>query len=309
MMPALFLFLSSDAVFSVGKQFFVATDGNFDVTIYRSKSKVWILWPVIWAFGLVMRLGYKWKWKETMSERVFSVVLFLEKKSGHIFWLLCTLWMVWHFLVACFKTNCGRVIPGSKQRVGIFVTFAIMAFNAANPHIGGRTHMTFAMFANLKQDLNPNHLFIKPLHLMPYQDDMIKILNMRPGLFKGWIVNPKSVHLYADYRQNRVLPLFELRRLVNMYKKPLQVTFEYQDGRRVVATRDYQGNESPSFVFKAPSYWEEKLVWMFRRNSFEGPNMCDSVTITRGEITERPIVKDYLPTNAQNKETTNHSEL
>jgi hypothetical protein len=89
----------------------------------------------------------------------------------------------------------------------------------------------------------------------------------------------------------------------------LQVTFEYQDGRRVVATRDYQGNESPSFVFKAPSYWEEKLVWMFRRNSFEGPNMCDSVTITRGEITERPIVKDYLPTNAQNKETTNHSEL
>ena len=60
-----------------------------------------------------------------------------------------------------------------------------------------------------------------------------------------------------------------------MYKKPLQVVFEYQDGRRVVATRDSQGNESPSFVFEAPSYWEEKFVWMYRRNSFDGPNMCD----------------------------------
>ena len=137
--------------------------------------------------------------------------------------------------------------------------------------------MSLSMFSNLKTELNPNHLFIKPLRLMPYQDDMIKIINMKPSLFQfqGWIVNPTSIHLYNDSRDNWVLPLFELRRLVNMYKKPLQVVFEYQDGRRVVATRDSQGNESPSFVFEAPSYWEEKFVWMYRRNSFDGPNMCD----------------------------------
>ena len=280
MMPALFLFLSSEAVSSVGTRLFVASDKSFDVTMYRSKSKVWILSLVInWAFGFFMRLDKrKWKLREIMSERVFMVAVFLHKKSGHIFWLLCTLWMVWHFVMACTKTNSGMVIPGSKQRVGLFITFSMMAFNAANPHIGGKTHMSLSMFSNLKTELNPNHLFIKPLRLMPYQDDMIKIINMKPSLFQfqGWIVNPTSIHhLYNDSRDNWVLPLFELRRLVNMYKKPLQVVFEYQDGRRVVATRDSQGNESPSFVFEAPSYWEEKFVWMYRRNSFDGPNMCD----------------------------------
>ena len=125
MMPALFLFLSSEAVSSVGTRLFVASDKSFDVTMYRSKSKVWILSLVInWAFGFFMRLDKrKWKWREIMSERVFMVAVFLHKKSGHIFWLLCTLWMVWHFVMACTKTNSGMVIPGSKQGLVFLLLF------------------------------------------------------------------------------------------------------------------------------------------------------------------------------------------
>ena len=36
------------------------------------------------------------------------------------------------------------------------------------------------MFANLTEDLNQNHMFIEIVCLMPYQDDVMRILNFRP---------------------------------------------------------------------------------------------------------------------------------
>ena len=126
------------------------------------------------------------------------------------------------------------------------------------------------MFSNLRTEFAPNHLFLQRIDLFPYQQEMIEVLDSTPNLLAA-PDHPTGIEQFAN--PGRIMPLFELRRLLSRGTHDIVVRIRQQDGSIKTIFR-HAGRTNDAAAFQAPSLWERKLLWFRRHDSWAGPMFC-----------------------------------
>lgn len=190
---------------------------------------------------------------------------------GQGFWFVCTAWFVAGYFVVLRETGAGGRLISRAGLVGGSLAALLIVGNAAMPWIGSKTQASFSMFSNLRTEFGENHLFLRRLHWVGAQDDMVEVLSSKPDVFDASL-NRGSSQQYSN--RGTIMPMFELRRLAHQVDGKLELEF-LRGGTRCRALRDADGNVSGEVeVFDAPGFWSRKLLWYRRHVSTSGPMHC-----------------------------------
>jgi hypothetical protein len=295
------LFLSTDALGEVCKIGGWPGFGRASQTrtlLRRFLPPMWLVIPLgffVVLYGRIELRNQIGKHRRTAPQTA-DLFKTLHDSIFHVYWIACTVWLISAMIMPSKgRKNIHATIAGeldftiqngsrSKQKTIKKLPLALLAFmmmNFAKPYIGGPTHGCYHMFANLRTERNPNHLFLPTRHFLPYQDDMVKVVLSRPNILQPW-VNPNSLQQWK-VGNHRILTMFELRRLVRQYQGPITLQLQFANGTEEVATRNQLGaTNSTSGVFDPPGYWENKLVWNMHTSNFDGPTVCDGKVARAG---------------------------
>lgn len=159
----------------------------------------------------------------------------------------------------------GRAELHMPARVFLLLP-AMVLFNGLNPYLGLKTQTSFAVFSNLRTEMRrTNHLFM-PVHfrLADHQDRLVQVLH--------------SSHpaLADEVESGDLVPFFKLRRVAA--EDPavdLSIVFRpWGADSAVVARRDAIAGPLAAEVFRAPPWWQRKLLLFRSVPPLEQPCTC-----------------------------------
>src|SRR5690606_10882046 len=99
----------------------------------------------------------------------------------------------------------------------------LVLMNGVYPWIGGRTQTSFSMYSNLRSEGPGNHVFLKRVDLLPYQNDMVEVLESEPNIFAPGH-RPRGIQQFANIGHN-IIPYFEFRRLLSDMEGDVSVSY------------------------------------------------------------------------------------
>ncbi|MCG6156498.1 HTTM domain-containing protein [Rubinisphaera margarita] len=150
-----------------------------------------------------------------------------------------------------------------------WIGICLVLFNGLSPWIGLKTQNSFAMFSNLRTEFAPNHLFLQRAPLFGYQNDMVEVVASEPDILAP-PEHPTGIEQFAN--PGRILPFFEVRRLLSRIDGDVTVTIRRPD--ELVTLWRKGGEVSDESAFTPPSLLEQKLLWFRRHDEWSGPMPC-----------------------------------
>ena len=138
---------------------------------------------------------------------------------------------------------------------GVLIVLAL--FNGLCPYLGMKTKASFTMFSNLGTENGvSNHLFIPPLYLAGFQNDLVEPLSSFDPLLQRYL------------QDGKLITWFEL---VNLTNRNRMMSLRYiHRGREFNVKR---AKDVPELV-KPPPWWQRKLL-DFRPVDKDGRARCD----------------------------------
>ena len=220
----------------------------------------------IWVFGVIR--SQVWLYLNIGRELYVYHAAYIMAQG---FWLVLTLWLVAGLGVVLWRFGASGQLISRAGALPTAVAAMLIVGTAALPWIGSKTQTSFSMFSNLRTEFGENHLFLRRLHWIGAQDDMVEVLSSKPDVFDP-AVNPGSGQQYAN--TGTIMPMFELRRLAHQIGGELEVEF-MRDGEKHTAVRDAGGNISGvAEVFDAPGFLARKFLWFRRHETTTGCMHC-----------------------------------
>lgn len=216
-------------------------------------------------FGLVVLFGLNYVFFGESKE-----TFLVNSRIGSFAWFLLAVW-----LISCY----GRAVwqtsrPESKFSLKLPLTPAVVGLvmvvlNGMNPWIGLKTQTSFSMFSNLRTEFESNHFFLKRVNVFEYQDEMVEVVAAEPDILAPRD-DPQGIQHFAN--AGRILPRFELRRLLHQVEGDVTIKLE-QEGNQELVRREGDQISHPE-LFRPPTLAEQKLLWFRRHESWTGPMPC-----------------------------------
>lgn len=181
-------------------------------------------------------------------------------------------WLGGCYLWAGWKSRGESVQLPNQFRCN--VTCIALIFVIANgiwPWIGGRTQTSFSMYSNLRSEGKGNHLFLKRIDLLPFQKDMVEILESEPDILLP-SNRPRGIQQFANIG-HRVLPWFEFRRLVSEAEGDLEVRYS-RNGEEHTLSRTGTMITGDTEAFEELPLLQRKFLWFRRLERLDGPMIC-----------------------------------
>lgn len=144
----------------------------------------------------------------------------------------------------------------------------LVLLNGVCPWVGLKTQTAFAMFSNLRTEFEPNHFFLRRIDVFPYQREMVEVVDSDPDLF-ATPKTPTGILPFAN--QGRIIPFFELRRLLTRVEGDVSVTIRRRGSETTEIVSRADGVVNNKAAFAPPRLIERKFLWFRRHESWTGP--------------------------------------
>lgn len=260
----LFFFLSGETLTTLQKKWQSWSE------YIRSKARVpapslfprGLLIPIFYVTGISSSVLYSWLGR---SGDTFSLV----NKIGFVYFMIWATWLSGFYVVSEWKRN-QKTETLPRIRFGWpMLGLLLVIVNGCSPWVGLKTQTSFAMFSNLRTEFAPNHYFLIRVDMFSYQEDMVEIRGSEPDLLSPTKV-PRSIEQFAN--PGRIMPMFELRRLLNRVDGDVHVTI-FREGKTEAIQRKGNSVSHPE-IFASPSLLERKVLWFRRHQDWQGPMPC-----------------------------------
>lgn len=199
-------------------------------------------------------------------------VFFKANRVGCFAFFAWGIWLGACYLVAAWK---GRRdswnLPNRFRWSPVCFGLILVLANGVFPWIGGRTQTSFAMYSNLRSEGEGNHLFLRRVDWLPYQKDMVEILDSEPALLDPG-ERPRGIAQFANLG-HRIVPWFEFRRLASEFEGDLRVRYT-RGGETHVLARKGERIEGDASAFEPLPLLQRKFLWFRRLKSLDGPMVC-----------------------------------
>jgi len=232
------------------------------------KGRVRAAWLVTLVFfGCLVAQGTLYLTMER-SYAVFQTA----NRVGFWAFLVWGCWIAVNYLVAGAKAAPTLSPLPNRFRLNIACLGLILVLtNGIHPWIGGRTQTSFSMYSNLRSEGESNHLFLRRIDLLPFQRDMVEILDSAPNILEP-TERPRGIQQFAN-PGHTVLPWFEFRRLVSEHEGDFVVTYRRR-GETVELGRNGEVESGDPAAFEPIPLLMRKFLWFRRLDTLDEPMVC-----------------------------------
>lgn len=208
-------------------------------------------------------------------ERSYGV-FHIANRFGFIAFAAWGIWIGICYALAALKNLRGGLkesyLPNKAAFSIVWLGLLFIILNGVSPWIGGKTQTSFSMYSNLRTEGVGNHLFMKRIDLMPFQEDLVKIIEVEPNLLDP-SNRPKNISNFAN-PGHKVLPYFEFRRLVTTTdEQDFSIIYE-QGGEQKQLIRSGDTITGDEGLLVPIPLVVRKVLWFRRLNAMEGPMPC-----------------------------------
>ncbi|MEX2579342.1 MAG: HTTM domain-containing protein [Verrucomicrobiales bacterium] len=190
----------------------------------------------------------------------------------------CSAFFVWGgWIGACYLVAGWRGkkftsrLPNRFRWNWACVGLILVVTNGIYPWIGGRTQTSFSMYSNLRSEGPGNHVFLKRIDLLPYQEDMVEVVDSEPDILAP-ANPPRGIQQFANLGHT-VMPYFEFRRLVSEMDGDLEVTYR-RNGELLKLSREEGEIVGDEKAFEPLPLPKRKFLWFRRLANLDGPMEC-----------------------------------
>ncbi|MDF1811561.1 MAG: HTTM domain-containing protein [Verrucomicrobiales bacterium] len=240
------------------------TIGGGDIEKGRTRTQ----WFVILFFLIILSTQI---YMYTTTARSYAV-FHRANRVGFIAYFTWAMWLGTCYVIASVKgRGKDNYFPNQPVKSIAWLGLLLIVLNGASPWLGGKTQTSFSMYSNLKSEGSGNHLFLKRIDLLPFQKDLVTITAMAPNILDP-STRPRGIANFANIG-HRVLPWFELRRLLSTIEGDFTVSYEYQGELHTVSRRGETITGDEKLLEPLPLL-ARKFLWFRRLNAIEGPMPC-----------------------------------
>lgn len=190
----------------------------------------------------------------------------------------CTVFFMWGgWIGACYLIAGlrGRIfnsrLPNRFHLNWACIGLLFVLTNGIYPWIGGRTQTSFSMYSNLRSEGEGNHVFLKRVDLLPYQKDMVEVLESEPNIFAPGS-RPRGIQQFANI-DHHIIPYFEFRRLLSEMEGDVSVTYT-RGGEEFLLSRKDGIIVGDTEAFEPIPLLKRKFLWFRRLASLSEPMEC-----------------------------------
>lgn len=207
----------------------------------------------------------------TTTERSYAV-FHRANRVGFIGFATWALWIGVCYIIAALKSrNRENYFPTRPVKTLAWLGIGLVVANGASPWLGGKTQTAFSMYSNLKSEGTGNHYFLKRVDLLHFQKDMIEVVEAKPNVLDP-SSKPRGIGNFANLG-NRVLPYFELRRLLSTTRGDFEIDYKY-DGELLKLSRKGDTISGDTGLLEPIPLLAQKFLWFRRLKSIDGPMPC-----------------------------------
>ncbi len=206
-----------------------------------------------------------------LIERSYEV-FHTANRVGCIAFFVWGFWIGSCYLIAGLK---GKIfnsrLPNRFHWNWACLGLILVIANGIYPWIGGRTQTSFSMYSNLRSEGPGNHVFLKRIDLLPYQSDMVEVLESEPNIFAPGN-RPRGIQQFANLGHT-IIPYFEFRRLLSEMEGDVSVSYR-RGGEEFLLSRKDGIIVGDTEAFEPLPLLKRKFLWFRRLATLDGPMEC-----------------------------------
>jgi len=200
------------------------------------------------------------------------VVFYSANRIGFVAFFVWGCWIGGCYLFAgvrgrTFKSRLPNRFHWNWACLGLI----LVVTNGLYPWIGGRTQTSFSMYSNLRSEGTGNHTFLKRVDLLPYQKDMVEVLESEPNIFAP-AKKPRGIQQFAN-QGHTIIPYFEFRRLVSEMEGDVSISYIRGDDEMLLS-RNEGIIVGDTEAFEPLPVLKAKFLWFRRLATLDGPMEC-----------------------------------
>ena len=199
-------------------------------------------------------------------------VFFSANRIGFVAFFVWGSWLGGCYLISGVRGQIFKSrLPNSFHWNWACLGLILVVTNGIYPWIGGRTQTSFSMYSNLRSEGTGNHTFLKRIDLLPYQKDMVEVLESEPSIFAP-AEKPRGIQQFANPGYN-IVPYFEFRRLLSEMEGDVSISY-IRDGEEMLLSRKDGIIVGDTEVFEPLPLLKGKFLWFRRLETLDGPMEC-----------------------------------